>query len=169
MPAGMRRVFAETGTPADTLDCAFVNGFMYTRLRPLVGADRPAKKLPPPLVLKAVSRLHPKFRERTKVALARETPGGFIHALRFVINKTWARGMYGSAPSLNPDPANQTLENNGADVAFQTDFRSVYARVIDQWLGADSRSMARLKRPKSLFGRVRRNLTVMQTSFRIIR
>ncbi|MGZ4673919.1 MAG: PEP-utilizing enzyme [Ilumatobacteraceae bacterium] len=68
MPAGMRRVFAELGTPADTLDCAFVNGFMYTRLRPLVGADRPAKKLPPLLVLKAVSRLHPKFRQRTKAA-----------------------------------------------------------------------------------------------------
>ncbi|MGZ4740801.1 MAG: PEP-utilizing enzyme [Ilumatobacteraceae bacterium] len=68
MPAGMRRVFAELGTPADTLDCAFVNGFMYTRLRPLVGTDRPAKKLPPLLVLKAVSRLHPKFRQRTEAA-----------------------------------------------------------------------------------------------------
>jgi len=68
MPAGMRRVFAELGTPADTLDCAFVNGFMYTRLRPLVGADRPAKKLPPRLVLQAVTRLHPKFRSRTRAA-----------------------------------------------------------------------------------------------------
>ena len=47
MPTGMRRVFAELGTPADTLDCAFVNGFFYTRLRPLIGADRPATKLPP--------------------------------------------------------------------------------------------------------------------------
>ena len=50
-------------------------------------------------------------------------------------------GLYGSAPSLNPEPGNPTLENNGADVAFQTDFRSVYARVIDQWLGADSRAI----------------------------
>ncbi len=69
LPTGMRRVFAELGTPADTLDCAFVNGFFYTRLRPLIGADRPAKKLPPPLVLKAVSRLHPTFRRRTKAAV----------------------------------------------------------------------------------------------------
>lgn len=68
MPTGMRRVFAELGTPAETLDCQFVNGFMYTRLRPLIGADRPAKKLPPRLMLKAVSRLHPKFRSRTKTA-----------------------------------------------------------------------------------------------------
>lgn len=69
MPAGMRKVFAELGTPADTLDCAFVNGFFYTRLRPLVGADRPAKKLPHALVLRAVSRLHPEFRRRTKAAV----------------------------------------------------------------------------------------------------
>jgi rifampicin phosphotransferase len=68
MPAGMRRVFAELGTPAETLDCRFVNGFMYTRLRPLVGADRPAKKLPPRFVLRAVSRIHPEFRRRTKTA-----------------------------------------------------------------------------------------------------
>jgi uncharacterized protein (DUF1501 family) len=50
-------------------------------------------------------------------------------------------GLYGTAPTLNPDPGNPTLENGGADVTFQTDFRSVYARVIDQWLGADSRSI----------------------------
>lgn len=50
-------------------------------------------------------------------------------------------GLYGSAPTLNPDPANPTLENNGADVRHETDFRSVYARVIDNWLGADSRAI----------------------------
>ena len=47
-------------------------------------------------------------------------------------------GLYGSAASLNPDPNNPTLENNGADVRYETDFRSVYAKVIDNWLGADS-------------------------------
>jgi uncharacterized protein (DUF1501 family) len=50
-------------------------------------------------------------------------------------------GLYGTAPSLNPAPGNPTLENGGADVTFQTDFRSVYAQVIDQWLGGDSRSV----------------------------
>jgi uncharacterized protein (DUF1501 family) len=50
-------------------------------------------------------------------------------------------GLYGTAPSLNPDPANPTLENGGADVRFEIDFRSVYARVIDNWLGADSRAI----------------------------
>ena len=47
-------------------------------------------------------------------------------------------GLYGTAPNLNPDPGNPTLENNGGDVHYETDFRSVYARVIDAWLGASS-------------------------------
>jgi uncharacterized protein (DUF1501 family) len=47
-------------------------------------------------------------------------------------------GLYGTAPSLDPNPANPTLENNGADVRFETDFRSVYAGVLDNWLGANS-------------------------------
>ena len=68
MPAGLRKVFAELGTPADTLDCRFVNGFMYTRLRPLIAADRPAKNLPPRFVLRAVGRFHPEFRRRTRAA-----------------------------------------------------------------------------------------------------
>jgi len=47
-------------------------------------------------------------------------------------------GIYGAAPSLNPDVSNPTLENNGGDVRHETDFRSVYARVLDGWLGANS-------------------------------
>ncbi len=47
-------------------------------------------------------------------------------------------GLYGTAPSLSTDPGNPTLENNAGDVKFETDFRSVYAQVIDGWLGNDS-------------------------------
>jgi uncharacterized protein (DUF1501 family) len=50
-------------------------------------------------------------------------------------------GLYGTAASLNPDPANPTLENNAGDVRFETDFRAVYARVLDGWLGASSVSI----------------------------
>ena len=50
-------------------------------------------------------------------------------------------GLYGTSATLNMDPGNQTLENNAADVRYETDFRSVYARVIDGWLGADSRAI----------------------------
>jgi uncharacterized protein (DUF1501 family) len=48
-------------------------------------------------------------------------------------------GIYGTAANLNPaDSANPTLENSGNDIRYQTDFRSVYSRVIDSWLGGDS-------------------------------
>lgn len=50
-------------------------------------------------------------------------------------------GMYGTAADLNPAGSNPTLENNGNDVAYETDFRSVYARVVDNWLGASSVSI----------------------------
>jgi uncharacterized protein (DUF1501 family) len=47
-------------------------------------------------------------------------------------------GIYGTAANLRAAPDNPTLENGGQDIRFETDFRSVYARVIDNWLGADS-------------------------------
>lgn len=50
-------------------------------------------------------------------------------------------GVYGTAPNLSPDPQNPTLENNGGDVRHETDFRSVYATVIDNWLGGSSVSI----------------------------
>ena len=47
-------------------------------------------------------------------------------------------GLYGTAANLEYTPDNETLENRGRDVRHETDFRSVYARVIDDWLGASS-------------------------------
>jgi len=47
-------------------------------------------------------------------------------------------GIYGTAASLDPNAANPTLENNGADVRYETDFRAVYAKVLDGWFGTDS-------------------------------
>jgi uncharacterized protein (DUF1501 family) len=44
-------------------------------------------------------------------------------------------GLYGTAASLAP--GNPSLENNSGDVHFEIDFRSVYARVLDQWLGVN--------------------------------
>ncbi len=67
---GLRRVFAEVGVPADTLDSQFVNGFNYTRLRPLIGADKPPRKPPPAPVLWLAARVHPEFRARAKRAAA---------------------------------------------------------------------------------------------------
>jgi uncharacterized protein (DUF1501 family) len=47
-------------------------------------------------------------------------------------------GIYGTAPDLNPRPDNPTLENGGGDVTYETDFRSVYAKVLDGWMGTNS-------------------------------
>lgn len=50
-------------------------------------------------------------------------------------------GLYGTAPVLEPGAGNATLENNSGDVRYETDFRAVYARVLDSWLGVDSASI----------------------------
>lgn len=50
-------------------------------------------------------------------------------------------GIYGTAPNLRVASDNPTLENNSNDVHYETDFRSVYAKVIDSWLGGDSASV----------------------------
>ena len=68
MDNGFRAVFAELGVPAATLEPGFVNGFMYTRLRPLIGADKPQRKPPPTPILWIAARVHPEFRKRTKAA-----------------------------------------------------------------------------------------------------
>ena len=60
--------------------------------------------------------------------------GGLMMAIGGDVNG----GLYGTAASLDPGPDNPSVENNGRDVAYETDFRSVYARVLDSWLGADS-------------------------------
>jgi uncharacterized protein (DUF1501 family) len=51
-------------------------------------------------------------------------------------------GIYGTAANLNAaDASNPTLENGGNDIRYETDFRSVYSRVIDNWLDADSNAI----------------------------
>jgi len=50
-------------------------------------------------------------------------------------------GIYGSAPDLRATADNPTLENGTRDVRFETDFRSVYATVIDRWLGSDANAV----------------------------
>jgi len=47
-------------------------------------------------------------------------------------------GIYGTAPNLRVAPDNPTLENNGQDVKYETDFRAVYSKLIDSWLGGNS-------------------------------
>lgn len=58
--------------------------------------------------------------------------------IMFVMGGGIRGGLYGTAPNLRNTPDNPTLENNGTDVHYETDFRSVYATVIDRWLGGSS-------------------------------
>jgi phosphohistidine swiveling domain-containing protein len=67
MRSAYRQAFAEFGTPLDTLDVRFVNGKMYRRLVPLVGADKDGPPPPAP-VLWLAARLHPAFRRRERTA-----------------------------------------------------------------------------------------------------
>lgn len=65
--------------------------------------------------------------------------GGTDHGaagVMLVLGGSVRGGLHGTAASLQP--GHPTLENNSGDVRFETDFRSVYARVLDQWLGVNS-------------------------------
>lgn len=75
--------------------------------------------------------------------IAENGSGGTDHGAAstlFAIGGSVRGGFYGTAPNLNPN-GNATLENNGNDIHFEHDFRSVYARVIDNWLGGDSTAL----------------------------
>lgn len=67
-PVAMRRVFLELGAPVETMSVAFVNGFIYTRLRPIISPDKPSTRLPPTWLLKLAVRLHPEMRRRNRTA-----------------------------------------------------------------------------------------------------
>ncbi|MEQ1760120.1 MAG: DUF1501 domain-containing protein [Vicinamibacterales bacterium] len=65
--------------------------------------------------------------------------GGTDHGaagLMMVLGGMVRGGLYGTAATLAP--GHPSLENNSGDIRFETDFRSVYARVLDQWLGVNS-------------------------------
>jgi uncharacterized protein (DUF1501 family) len=65
--------------------------------------------------------------------------GGTDHGaagVMMVLGGSVRGGLHGTSAILQP--GNPTLENNSGDVRYETDFRSVYARVLDQWLGVDS-------------------------------
>lgn len=65
---GTRRMFRDLGAPLDALDFQFVNGLLYSRVRPLIAPDKPARRLPPLPVLKTLIRLHPEMRRRARTA-----------------------------------------------------------------------------------------------------
>ena len=65
--------------------------------------------------------------------------GGTDHGaagLMMVLGGMVRGGLHGTAATLAP--GHPTLENSSGDVHYETDFRSVYARMLDGWLGVNS-------------------------------
>src|SRR3954464_15708589 len=89
--AAMREVFAEWGIPADTIDVRFINGHMYGRLRPLVGADSPVRKPPPAPTLKLIVPAHPALRRRAR------------RAARTLADRPWRRTIADWATTIRPE------------------------------------------------------------------
>ena len=54
----------------------------------------------------------------------------------FLVGDTVKGGLYGNYPSLDPSDW-----QDGENLKFNVDFRSVYATVLEQWLGLDSQPM----------------------------
>jgi uncharacterized protein (DUF1501 family) len=55
----------------------------------------------------------------------------------FVISNPVRGGLYGTQPSLSPS----VLDRNGGNTEFTTDFREVYATILDKWLNVDSKAV----------------------------
>ena len=65
---GTARGLKEIGAPVGSLEFRTVNGLIYSRVFPLIGANKPPKKLPPIPLLKLATKLHPEMRRRAKTA-----------------------------------------------------------------------------------------------------
>ena len=62
--------FALLGVPSLGMAHGYFYGRVYDRIIPMVGGESDARRLPPVPILKAVTRVHPGFRERMKIAAA---------------------------------------------------------------------------------------------------
>jgi uncharacterized protein (DUF1501 family) len=79
-----------------------------------------------------VTMMFSEFGRRVKENGSQGTDHGAAGPM-FVLGKSVKGGIYGKHPDLN------NLDEG--DLAFTTDFRSVYATVIDDWLGASSKDV----------------------------
>lgn len=126
-PVGMRRVFRDLGAPLDTLDVAFVEGAMYTRVRPLVSPDRVPSRPPPRWVLKLAVRLHPEMRRRNRTAA------------RVQVEEPWNRVIADWHRQTKPQvvAANLALQEVDLsavdDAALLQHARDCYANAVRHW------------------------------------
>ncbi len=104
-----RKLFAEMGMPAETMDMRTVHGFSYIRIRPLVGADVNVNHPPPTVAIKLLARLHPEFRRRAKRAEATLQDSGFA-----LVVDEWRN-------EIKPRLIAQNLEFQSHDLGSMTD------------------------------------------------
>ncbi len=67
--AGFRKTFARLGLPLSPIELRHVNGWPYVSFF-IHDAPRKAGNPPPAIVLKVLTRVHPGFRRRTRIARA---------------------------------------------------------------------------------------------------
>ncbi|MCE9622097.1 MAG: hypothetical protein K8R99_07125 [Actinomycetia bacterium] len=126
-PVAMRRVFKELGAPVETMSVAFVNGYAYTRMRPLIAPDKPAKKLPPLWVLRVASRLHPEMRRRAKTAAITLSTAPWVGVIH-----DWHNGGKASIEQANLELQSVPLaELDGA--ALMQHVRECWANCLRNW------------------------------------
>lgn len=77
-----RQVFADFGGAVGSLDMQVVNGAIYRRIVPLVGADKDTGKMPPAPVLWLATRLHPEFRRRERTARRVQADKSYLDQVR---------------------------------------------------------------------------------------
>jgi rifampicin phosphotransferase len=106
---GFLKLFKLFGIPAETMSIQFVNGFSYSRLRPLFGADKAGAKPPPTPILKLVSRLHPEMRRRNKSAKAN------------LANPPWAEAMRDWEERIRPEMEAKNLALQDVDLVGLSD------------------------------------------------
>ena len=126
-PVAMARVFKELGAPVETMSVAFVNGYAYTRMRPLIAPDKPAKRLPPLFVLRIATRLHPEMRRCARAARNTMTTAPWLAVIH-----DWHNG--GKAGIEDGNFALQSISLAGLDDAsLMQHVRDCWANCLRNW------------------------------------
>ena len=108
MATGTEEAFGLFGAPLRGMRLAPVNGKVYSRLEPVIGANRDMKPPPKP-VLWLVTRLHPEFRRRNAAAQ------------RSLDEKVWRREVQWWRDDLRPKLVQQNLDLQDEDLTSYDD------------------------------------------------
>lgn len=126
MPAAYRHVFEQFGSPLATMDVRFVNGKMFRRLVPLVGADKTGPPPPKP-VLWLATRVHPAFRRRERSARSVIADRPYLDVVAGWAATERDEWIAGNVALQSIDPAGLD------DESLATHIEAVDARLVAGW------------------------------------